>query len=38
VPALTRTITMGISEIEGRVDLIERDKAAVQKALLALGD
>lgn len=35
VPALSRTITMGISEIEGRVELIERDKDAVQKALLA---
>ncbi len=34
VPALTRTITMGISEITGRVELIERDKAAVQEALL----
>jgi aminopeptidase N len=36
VPALKRVITIGISEIEGRVDLIERDKAAVQKALLDL--
>lgn len=36
VPALARTITMGISEIEGRVALIERDKQAVQQALLAL--
>lgn len=36
VPALTRTITMGISEITGRVELIERDKDAVQKALLDL--
>jgi aminopeptidase N len=35
IPALTRTITMGISEIEGRVALIERDKEAVQAALLA---
>lgn len=35
-PALVRTITMGISEIEGRVDHIERDKAAVIKALLEL--
>lgn len=35
-PALTRTIAMGISEIEGRVELIERDKAAVIQALLAL--
>lgn len=36
IPALSRTITMGISEIEGRVELIERDKDAVQKALLEL--
>ena len=36
VPALTRAIAIGISEIEGRVELIERDKAAVQQALLAL--
>lgn len=36
IPALSRTITMGISEIEGRVELIERDKDAVQKALLAI--
>ncbi len=36
IPALTRAISMGISEIEGRVELIERDKAAVQAALLAL--
>lgn len=36
VPALARTITMGVSEIEGRVALIERDKQAVQQALLAL--
>lgn len=35
-PALVRTITMGISEIEGRVELIERDKKAVQEALLNL--
>lgn len=32
-PALARTIAMGISEIEGRVELIDRDKAAVQAAL-----
>ena len=32
--ALTRVITMGISEIEGRVALIERDGAAVRAALL----
>ncbi len=36
IPALSRVITMGISEIEGRVQLIERDRAAVQKALLEL--
>jgi hypothetical protein len=33
-PALTRVIAMGISEIEGRVELIERDCGAVQRALL----
>ena len=32
-PALTRTIDLGIREIAGRVALIERDKAAVIKAL-----
>jgi aminopeptidase N len=36
IVALTRVITMGISEIEGRVELIERDKDGVQKALLEL--
>lgn len=36
IPALTRAITMGISEIEGRVELIERDKDAVRHALLNL--
>lgn len=36
VPVLTRAITIGISEIEGRIELIERDKDAVQKTLLAL--
>lgn len=35
-PALTRAITMGVSEIEGRVELIERDSADVIKALLNL--
>ena len=35
-PALTRVITMGISEIEGRVELIERDAAAVRAALAKL--
>lgn len=39
VPALTRSISIGISEIEGRIELIERDKAAVQQSLLTLdGD
>lgn len=33
VPALRRVIEMGISEIEGRVELIERDKTAVRQAL-----
>lgn len=32
-PALTRVITMGISEIEGRVELIERDGPAVRSTL-----
>ena len=32
-PSLSRAITIGIREIEGRVDLIERDSAAVQEAL-----
>lgn len=32
-PALTRTIEMGIREISGRVELIERDINAVEKAL-----
>ncbi|MDB5176877.1 MAG: putative Aminopeptidase [Candidatus Saccharibacteria bacterium] len=36
VPALKRVIAMGISEIEGRVELIERDKSAVVQALLSL--
>lgn len=36
IPALTRAISMGIGEIEGRVELIERDKKAVQNALLSL--
>lgn len=36
IVALTRVITMGISEIEARVELIERDKASVQAALLDL--
>jgi aminopeptidase N len=36
IPALARVISIGISEIEGRVELIERDKLAVQQALLSL--
>jgi len=36
IPALTRVIELGITEIEARVELIERDKAAVQQALLEL--
>ena len=37
-PALSRAIKVGISEIEGRVELIERDKHTVQTALKALID
>ena len=33
VPALTRTIELGITEIAARVELIERDKAGVLSAL-----
>lgn len=33
VPALTRTIELGITEIKARVELIERDKAGVLSAL-----
>ncbi len=36
VPALTRAISVGTSEIEGRVELIERDKDAVIAALREL--
>lgn len=36
IPALTRAISVGISEIEGRVELIERDRDVVVAALLAL--
>lgn len=36
IPALSRVITMGISEIEGRVALIERDGPAVREALAKL--
>jgi aminopeptidase N len=35
-PALTRVISIGIGEIEGRVELIERDGAAVCEALKSL--
>lgn len=33
-PALTRTIEVGLTEIAGRVDLVERDTEPVRKALL----
>jgi aminopeptidase N len=33
IPALTRAITMGVSELEGRVELIERDGPGVRDAL-----
>jgi aminopeptidase N len=36
IAALSRVITMGISEIEGRVELIERDARAVHDALAKL--
>lgn len=36
IPALKRAIQLGISEIQARVELIEKDKAAVEKALLDL--
>jgi aminopeptidase N len=36
IPALSRVVTMGISEIEGRVALIERDGPAVRDALAKL--
>lgn len=36
VPALTRVIAIGIVEIEGRVNLIERDSDAVRRALTEL--
>lgn len=35
-PALKRNIEIGIGELKGRVDLIERDGPAVRKALLEL--
>lgn len=37
IPALTRVINMGISELEGRVDLIERDSEKVRSALRSLA-
>ena len=36
IPALSRVIALGIVEIEGRVELIERDGAAVRSALIEL--
>ena len=36
VPALTRTIELGIREIEGRLELLERDEQAVRKRLINL--
>jgi aminopeptidase N len=36
IPALTRVIAIGIGEIEGRVELIERDSATVRDALAKL--
>lgn len=36
-PALSRVITMGISEIEGRIELIERDSETVRAALRSLA-
>jgi aminopeptidase N len=36
IAALSRVITMGISEIEGRVELIERDGPAVRDTLAKL--
>lgn len=36
IPALTRVITIGIGEIRGRVELLERDTAAVREALAKL--
>jgi aminopeptidase N len=35
-PALKRNIEIGISELEGRVELLERDGVAVRQALLDL--
>lgn len=36
IPALTRTIELGIREIEGRLELLERDEKPVQQTLLDL--
>lgn len=36
IVALTRAIQLGVSEIEGRVELIERDQEAVARTLAAL--
>lgn len=36
IPALTRTIELGIREIEGRIELVERDSAAVHARLIDL--
>lgn len=36
IPALQRVITLGVSEIEGRVELIERDGPVVREALKLL--
>ncbi|HRJ90720.1 MAG TPA: M1 family metallopeptidase [Candidatus Saccharibacteria bacterium] len=36
IPALTRVIAMGKSEIEGRIELLERDGDAVRKSLREL--
>ncbi len=35
IPALTRSIELGIREIEGRLDLLDRDGEAVRERLLA---
>lgn len=36
IPALKRTIELGITEIEGRIELLERDSDDVRQVLLAL--
>ena len=38
IPALTRTIELGITEIEGRLDLLERDGDAVREKLHNLNN